>query len=590
MKRKICIIIFYIVVIMPFIVSADLTKEQQEAVASFAENLINAQNKAPHLDSKGFALISYSQEYRIDGFQGNLRTIGYDFMHINYVGALKWPFDCSSWVGYVYYHVLGINTRIHNGLRPYVVKHFIGSEYFYTVLHGQTSQGLDLNQLQKGDIIAWSNGAGEDNGHITIYVGDGKIAHVSTGSIVKGGKSLGAQVGKFKTIFPWQTGIYVIRAKNTNAKPNTILTWPDTKVTEDLGPDEMPTVNVTYNNKLTNELTLKIKVEDDKNIVGYAVSKEEKNPTTWTSVNKKSTTIDYKILENGIYYVYVKDSKNQIVNKKIEINSIDSTIPIINNIDYNYNESDETFSITIYAFDNNKLYYSIDGVNYQEINIINLLKVGDYKVYVKDEAGNVSIKEISFTEDTIPKVEIEYKNEYSKEIDIEIKITSKDEVKYSITEKEEEGKYIKYNDEIKYRVTENKTYYLWIKTDKITIKKEIEIDKIDKNPPIIKEVKIGRGITGYSITIEAEDTGCGIEGYSIDNKNYQESNIFNNINNNVRVYVKDKCNNYSYKDISISGSRIIYYIIVGIIVLIIGIFLYKKNMKKKMNIYNYTGF
>ena len=106
----------------------------------------------------------------------------------------------------------------------------------------------------------------------------------------------------------------------------------------------------------------------------------------------------------------------------------------------------------------------------------------------------------------------------------------------------------------------------------------------------VKKVKIGRGITGYSITIEAEDTGCGIEGYSIDNKNYQESNIFNNINNNVRVYVKDKCNNYSYKDISISGSRIIYYIIVGIIVLIIGIFLYKKNMKKKMNIYNYTGF
>ena len=66
MKRYLILLI----IVIPFIVHADLTAEQSEAIAEFSKNMIIKQAEAPHVDSNGFGLMAYSQgQRRNEGFR-----------------------------------------------------------------------------------------------------------------------------------------------------------------------------------------------------------------------------------------------------------------------------------------------------------------------------------------------------------------------------------------------------------------------------------------------------------------------------------------------------------------------------------------
>ena len=63
---------------------------------------------------------------------------------------------------------------------------------------------------------------------------------------------------------------------------------------------------------------------------GYQVTKENTEPTEWISITGNSYSLNYGATENGTYYVWVKDTANNIYSTSIEVNRIDNTPPIVN--------------------------------------------------------------------------------------------------------------------------------------------------------------------------------------------------------------------------------------------------------------------
>ena len=79
--NTICCVLF-VAFILP--VKADLTQEQAEDVAFFAENFILEGNK--RISSDGFPIFAYMQgQARIDGYQEKLYHVTYDYKRKNYI-------------------------------------------------------------------------------------------------------------------------------------------------------------------------------------------------------------------------------------------------------------------------------------------------------------------------------------------------------------------------------------------------------------------------------------------------------------------------------------------------------------------------
>ena len=466
-----------IVVVLLFLCSyincyADLTESQGEEVAAFASNMILESSKAPHIDSQGLPLIAYSQSKRTEGMTNQLSRFSKDDKGINSINANKWAFDCSSFASYVYYHTLGINAYYNDLVSPYTVKKFVEDankqKHFYTVMSDINISNIDLNKLKKGDLIII---VGE---HIMVYIGNGNIAHVSRSAINKG-TNLGAEVTNLKSKYPG-IKVNVIRIKNglinENIKPNTIISWPDTQTSQDLGsPDSKPIININYDPKLSIEVNLNITIKDDKGLVGYYISKQETIPTNWLLINKqKIYNTYYNIKENGIYYVYTKDTKEQITVNKIEINNIDNTKPIIQKIEYQYQENN-TFNILITATDNNKISYSLDGSIYKDEPRFSNLNKQNYTLYVKDLAGNIVTQSINLGKEYLPNLEIDYNTNYTSEVTLNIKASSINKlIGYQITKEfNEPNDYITINTNAIYKINENGFYYVWLKDENIAI-------------------------------------------------------------------------------------------------------------------------
>ena len=77
------IIIIVLILFIPLLVKADLTKEQQDDIAEFATNFITYGYKKEHLDSQGFSIHAYDQGTRNEGFYNKLAYMNNDYNRIN---------------------------------------------------------------------------------------------------------------------------------------------------------------------------------------------------------------------------------------------------------------------------------------------------------------------------------------------------------------------------------------------------------------------------------------------------------------------------------------------------------------------------
>jgi cell wall-associated NlpC family hydrolase len=314
-------------------VKADLTKDQENDLASFAENFIIEGNK--RLDKNGYPLLAYMQgQARIDGYQSKLYRIGYDYNHKNSVNALKWTFDCASYASFVYYHTFNLiltysttsSIDPYSGLKirsatanPYQVKEFVADadrgEHFYYIRKGVTGANINFNELKKGDLIIYVGH------HIMVYIGDGKIAEATTSCISK--DNLGMQVipltSKYST-----TTLSIIRVKNKiispDVKANTKVTWLDTNETVELVKkvdpvEEYPKINYTKpSTNWAKSVKITFKLSAINGLKSYSFSNDQDN---WETISGNSYNLEKEIKENGTYYLKVKDNKDYLKTEKI---------------------------------------------------------------------------------------------------------------------------------------------------------------------------------------------------------------------------------------------------------------------------------
>ena len=114
-------------------------------------------------------------------------------------------------------------------------------------------------------------------------------------------------------------------------------------------------------------------------------------------ITKYQKDIKIDVSENGTYYLWLKSKNNIVYYKKIDVNNVDATPPVIDNYTID-NISSDNFTVTINANDSCELEYSIVNGPYQKSNIFTNLKKNNYLFLVRDCAYNVSVVNISSNE------------------------------------------------------------------------------------------------------------------------------------------------------------------------------------------------
>ena len=156
------------------------------------------------------------------------------------------------------------------------------------------------------------------------------------------------------------------------------------------------------NEKWEKSKNIKISANDNIRILGWQVTQSESNPNEWNNIEEVSSSLEkeYEITNNGKFFVWVKDSADNAVNKQIEVSKVDNTAP---NISYTINKdsliTEGYITINVEATDEesglNDTPYSWDNSSWgKENNSLKVTDNGRYTIYCRDNVGNVSSKEI----------------------------------------------------------------------------------------------------------------------------------------------------------------------------------------------------
>jgi len=135
------------------------------------------------------------------------------------------------------------------------------------------------------------------------------------------------------------------------------------KKTLNLTPDvskDIPTIIINnLNTEFTKSITLNIKIKDEDGIVEYKIYRENEESLPIKIEKNNDYEINYDIRENGIYYVYAKDSFDNEKREVINITNIDNTPPIIDSVTFSddyitimAHDDESGLSDNAYSFDN----------------------------------------------------------------------------------------------------------------------------------------------------------------------------------------------------------------------------------------------
>lgn len=156
------------------------------------------------------------------------------------------------------------------------------------------------------------------------------------------------------------------------------------------------------NEKWERSKQIQIIASDNIRIYEWAITNSSEKPNDWNKLEEIKSTLDItqEIRENGKYYIWVRDSAENTSYMPIEINKIDNTGPKVTyKIDDSTLTTGEYVTITVNAEDKesglNETPYSWDKENWgTENNILKVTENGRYKVYARDNIGNITEKEI----------------------------------------------------------------------------------------------------------------------------------------------------------------------------------------------------
>lgn len=156
------------------------------------------------------------------------------------------------------------------------------------------------------------------------------------------------------------------------------------------------------NEKWEKSKNIKISAKDNIRILGWQVTESADAPGEWNNVEGIASTLEigHEISKNGKYFVWVKDSADNTVNKEIEVLKVDNTAPTISytiNREKQYTEGIVT--INVQATDEEsglaETPYSWDNSSWgKENNYLNVNDNGRFTIYCRDNVGNISSKEI----------------------------------------------------------------------------------------------------------------------------------------------------------------------------------------------------
>ena len=312
-----------------------------------------------------------------------------------------------------------------------------------------------------------------------------------------------------------------------------------------------PVITVTASSDWGSSNTVNITLEDEKSgLAGYALTETEIEPSEWTNVTGKSTTITKDVTSNKKYYVYAKDALGNISHKDVEVSHVDTTAPTIVSLteqsSYGATSTitavakDTESGITGYAFTESSTeptsWTSVDNVITESTYTYKASKNGNIYFWVKDGAGHIVNKAITVSkvDATAPTVTLSLSDEttWTKSKTLTMNFSDNDSglAGYAVTTTETtptawtsiSGTSVSKTQTI----TTNGTYYVWTK-DNAGLVSHVNktISYIDITAPTASMTLTK---TSNSITVDASkssDTDSGIAKYeySIDNTTYYSS-------------------------------------------------------------------
>ena len=312
-----------------------------------------------------------------------------------------------------------------------------------------------------------------------------------------------------------------------------------------------PVITVTASSDWGSSNTVNITLEDEKSgLAGYALTENETEPSEWTSITGKSTTITKDVTSNKKYYVYAKDALGNISHKDVEVSHVDDSAPTIVSLTeqsgYGATSTitavakDTESGITGYAFTESSSeptnWTSVDNVITESTYTYKASKNGNIYFWVKDGAGHKINKTITVSkvDATAPTVTLNLSDETtwtkSKTLTMNFSDNESGLAGYAVTTTETtpttwtsiSGTSVSKTQTI----TANGTYYVWVK-DKAGLVSHVSktISYIDTTAPTASMTLTK---TSDSITVDASkssDTGSGIAKfeYSIDGTTYYSS-------------------------------------------------------------------
>ena len=312
-----------------------------------------------------------------------------------------------------------------------------------------------------------------------------------------------------------------------------------------------PVITVTASSDWGSSNTVNITLEDEKSgLAGYALTETEIEPSEWTNVTGKSTTITKDVTSNKKYYVYAKDALGNISHKDVEVSHVDTTAPTIVSLteqsSYGATSTitavakDTESGITGYAFTESSTeptsWTSVDNVITESTYTYKATKNGTIYFWVKDGSGHKINKTITVSkvDATAPTVTLSLSDEttWTKSKTLTMNFSDNDSglAGYAVTTTETtptawtsiSGTSVSKTQTI----TTNGTYYVWTK-DNAGLVSHVNktISYIDTTAPTASMTLTK---TSDSITVDASaskdlESGIAKYEYSIDGTTYYSS-------------------------------------------------------------------
>ena len=342
--------------------------------------------------------------------------------------------------------------------------------------------------------------------------------------------------------------------------------------------DKVPpviTVNPFDTSWTKESVTITFSATDNSNdTIYYAFDKNSNLEASGITGTDKTATVT----ENGIYYVFAKDKAGNVAKKSVEIKNIDREAPVITiepmdsewtniSVTVKFSATDDSNDTIYYAFSKNP---NLTGTDINGTDrTATVTENGIYYVYARDLAGNVAKKEVEIYQlDKEPPVLTvnPYDTSWTKE---SVTIT------FSATDNSNTTIYYAFSqnpgltkDEITGTSTtatasENGTYYVYARDKAGNIaKKEVVINNIDKEPPVITVEPINSNWTKESVTItfSATDNSNDTIYYAFSNSGSLSSADITGSgktatvteNGTYYVYAKDKAGNIAKKEVVVT--------------------------------------